>query len=153
MFLKIVATAIQDLFGGNISNFLEHGTVVFGDIREHLAQQFNRLSDLEKQMMFWLTVNQEFVLLPKWQKEILTHVSQRELLEAIESLQRRSLIEKKSTIFVQEKVLKEYIMEQLNEQFFKKGVDEKKVITILFPELCFILILIRLPQKAGKNWE
>jgi len=130
LFIKIVSTAIQDLFNGSISKFLEQGTVVFGDIREHLAQQFNRLSELEKQIMFWLTVNQELVLLPKWQKEILPRVSQREILEAIESLQRRSLIEKKSTIFVQEKVLREYIMEQLNEQFFKKGVDEKEVITM-----------------------
>ncbi len=131
LFIKIVATAIQDLFGGNISNFLEHGTVVFGDIREHLGQQFNRLSDLEKQMMFWLTVNQELVLLPKWQKEILPHVSQREVLEAIESLQRRSLIEKKSLNVVQERVVREYTIEQLNEEFFKEDVEQKEVATTM----------------------
>jgi hypothetical protein len=53
------------------------GYCCFGDIREHLAQQFNRLSELEKQIMFWLTVNQELVLLPKWQRDFTTRITER----------------------------------------------------------------------------
>ncbi len=36
--LKIVATKIQSLFGGDVFKFLDQGTVVFGDIWELLDQ-------------------------------------------------------------------------------------------------------------------
>lgn len=55
--LKMVACAIQDFFDGDIANFidvLQEGTSVFGDIRDLLACQINRLSDLEQQVMYWL---------------------------------------------------------------------------------------------------
>jgi NB-ARC domain len=94
LFLKLVATTIQELFGGNIDEFLEQDTIVFGDIREILDQQFNRLSALEKQILYWLTLNQNFVSLRKMQKDMIPRVSQRLMLEAIELLQRRCLIEK-----------------------------------------------------------
>lgn len=116
LFIKIVATAIQDLFGGNIYNFIQQGTVVFGDIREILDRQFNRLSDLEKQIMYWITLNPNAISLRQLQKEIFPAVSQRKILEAIESLQRRSLIERGASCF-QEKVVIEYIAERLIEQF------------------------------------
>jgi hypothetical protein len=46
--LKLVATTIQDLFADSVDQFLEQGTLVFGDIRRILDQQFNRLSELGK---------------------------------------------------------------------------------------------------------
>ena len=63
--LKIAATTIQSIFNGDVSRFLEQGTIVFGDIRELLDQQFNRLSGLEKQVMSCLAMNQEWMTLPK----------------------------------------------------------------------------------------
>jgi len=35
----------------------------FGDIRELLEQQFERLSDQEKEIMYWLAINREPVSL------------------------------------------------------------------------------------------
>jgi len=49
--LKIVA-AIQDVFDGNVAEFLTQNKTVFGDIRDLLYQQFNRLSDLEQEIMY-----------------------------------------------------------------------------------------------------
>jgi hypothetical protein len=121
LFLKLVATAIKELFGGNIYEFIEQGTVVFGDIRSILDQQFNRLSWLEKQVMYWLTLNPNFVSLRKLQKEIIPRVSQRFILEAIELLQRRSLIERQASSFSQSPVWMEYIAERLIEENFKLG--------------------------------
>jgi hypothetical protein len=92
--LKIVATAIQELFEGNISEFLAQGTAVFGDIRDLLDQQFNRLSDVEKELMYWLAINREPVSLSELREDIVSPVSQSKFLEALESLGRRSLIEK-----------------------------------------------------------
>jgi len=49
--LKIVATAIQDVFDGNVAEFLTQNKTVFGDICDLLYQQFNRLSDLEQEII------------------------------------------------------------------------------------------------------
>ncbi|MUG99936.1 AAA family ATPase [Scytonema sp. UIC 10036] len=116
LFIKLVATAIEELFGGSINNFLEQGTVVFGDIRAILDRQFNRLSSLEKLIMYWLALNQDLVSVRKLQKDFFPRVSQRLILEAIELLQKRSLIEKKAANFSQIPVLMEYIGEQLIEE-------------------------------------
>lgn len=128
LFLKLVATAIQELFAGNIHEFIEQGTVVFGDIRQILDQQFNRLSQIEKHIMYWLALNQESVSLQNLAKAIIPGLSpricQRLTLEAIELLQRRSLIERTASSFSQTPVLTEYTIERLIEENF--NLSEEK---------------------------
>ncbi|MBV8884091.1 MAG: hypothetical protein JO235_08845, partial [Chroococcidiopsidaceae cyanobacterium CP_BM_RX_35] len=116
--LKIAATTIQSLCQGNIAQFLEQGPVIIGDIRELLDQQFNRLSDLEKKLMYWLAIKQGSVVLP-WRGKVVLPVSQSELLEALESLERRSLIEKNSVGFTQTPMVVEYVTKRLIEQVFQ----------------------------------
>ncbi|MDJ0597151.1 MAG: WD40 repeat domain-containing protein, partial [Pleurocapsa sp. MO_226.B13] len=58
--LKIVATSIQDLFDGQIGEFLAQDTNVFNSIQKLLDQQFERLSPLEKTIMYWLAINREW---------------------------------------------------------------------------------------------
>ncbi len=124
--LKIVATTTQELFDGDVSQFLEQGTAVFGDIWDLLEQQFNRLSALEKQIMYWLAINREWVSIPELREDIVPPVSQRELLEALESLQQRSLIEKKSATFTQQPVVMEYMTDRFIEQVCEE-ISELKV--------------------------
>ncbi len=114
--LKIVATTIHELFDGNIALFLEQGTIVFGDISDLLDQQFNRLSTLEQQVMYWLVINREWISFRELQEDIIPAVSLKDLLETLESLQLRSLIEKKSGYFTQQPVVMEYVIEYLLEQ-------------------------------------
>lgn len=59
--LKIVATSIRDLFTGSITSFLDQDTVIFNGIFKLLEQQIERLSDLERQVMYWLAINRESV--------------------------------------------------------------------------------------------
>lgn len=118
LFLKLAATTINELFAGNIYEFTQQGTVVFGEIRAVLDSQFQRLSTLEKQIMYWLALNQDFLSVRKLQKEITPRVSQRVILEAIELLQRRSLIERFTSSFSQNPVFIEYIVERLIDENF-----------------------------------
>ena len=46
--VKIAATTIQELLAGDIASFLKQGVTVFGDIRDLLEQQFERLTELGK---------------------------------------------------------------------------------------------------------
>ncbi|PSB45453.1 hypothetical protein C7B80_17030 [Cyanosarcina cf. burmensis CCALA 770] len=107
--LKIAATAIQSLFAGDVYRFLDQGTVIFGDLWDLLDQQFNRLSPLEKQVMYWLANNSQWVTLSQLSEFSFTAVPQRELLEALESLQHRSLVERHSVGFNQQAVMMEYM--------------------------------------------
>ena len=116
--LKIAAATIRSLFNGNVETFLTQGTVVFGDISELLDQQLNRLSDLEQQVMYWLTISRESVTLEELQVDIVPKASQRELLEALASLQARSLIETNAVGFSQQPVVMEYMTEQLVKRFY-----------------------------------
>jgi len=58
----------------------------FGDIRELLEQQFERLSDQEKEIMYWLAINREPVSLFELQSDIVSPVPPTKLLSALESL-------------------------------------------------------------------
>ncbi|MEL6459044.1 MAG: NB-ARC domain-containing protein [Cyanobacteria bacterium J06621_15] len=123
LFIKLVATAIHELFTGKIDEFLRQETVVFGDIRSCLDEQFNRLSVLEKQIMYLLALNQDFDL-QKLQNKLRLRVSQRLTLEAVELLQRRCLIERRVSSFSLTPVLKEYLIEKLIDKNLKFSQDE-----------------------------
>ncbi|HEY9665632.1 MAG TPA: NB-ARC domain-containing protein [Coleofasciculaceae cyanobacterium] len=133
--LKMVATTIQELFDGDIAQFLEQGAVVFGDISNLLDQQFSRLSALEKQTMFCVAINREWVSLSQLRDDIIPAVSPGLLLEALESLQLRCLIEKAtqpltqkhSVSFTQQPVVMEYVTERLIEQVCQEISTEETV--------------------------
>ena len=114
--LKVVATSIQELFDGNISEFLQQDTAVFGDIRDLLDRQFERLSDLEKDIMYWLAINRELVTLSELREDIVSPVPQQNLLSALDSLVRRSLVEKSTSFFTLQPVVMEYVTQRFVEQ-------------------------------------
>ena len=114
--LKIAAVTIHELFGGRVSDFLQQGTTVFGDIRNLLEAQFNRLSKLERDILYWLTVDCEPVALADLRADLVPSVSQSHLLEALESLGRRSLVERDRALFSLQPVVMEYVAERLMEK-------------------------------------
>jgi WD40 repeat protein len=114
--LKIVATSIQDLFGGEVSEFLEQDTAVFNGVRRLLAQQFDRLSYLEQCVMYWLAINREWTSISELHEDIIPAVSRSRVLETLEYLVARSLIEKKAGSYTQQPVVMEYVTEQLIEK-------------------------------------
>ena len=122
--LKVVTTTILDLFDGNVSEFLKQDTAVFGDIRDVLEQQFERLSDLEKDIIYWLAINREPVSLSELRSDFVTPVLQSKLLEAIESLWRRSLVEKQASLFTLQPVVMEYVTHRLIEQICEEIVNQ-----------------------------
>ncbi len=118
--LKIVATTILEIFNGNISKFLEENTAVYGNIRELLDQQFSRLSNLEKNIMYWLAINREPVEISELQDDIVSLILPRKLLEALESLAKRSLVEKRAALFTLQPVVMEYITDDLVQQAWQE---------------------------------
>jgi WD40 repeat protein len=118
--LKIVATAIQELFAGNIAEFLDEGVAIFNGIRSLLEQQFNRLTTLEQQILYWLAINREPTSLAQLREDIVPRVSAGRILESLEFIGWRSLIEILSTdagqFFTLQPVVMEYLSDRLIEQ-------------------------------------
>ena len=92
--LKIVAQTIVELFGGEIAPFLKQGEVVFGSVRELLDEQFARLSAVEQRVLLWLAILRQPVSLEELLRILGTPLPRATVLEAVEALRRRSLIER-----------------------------------------------------------
>ena len=127
--LKIVATTILDLFDGNVTDFLSQEQAVFGDIRDILEQQFERLSKLEQKIMYWLAIAREPVSLPQLRSDFVLPLSPIKLLEALESLSRRSLIEKNASCFTLQSVVMEYVTSRFIDQICEEiGQQQPKLL-------------------------
>jgi WD40 repeat protein/transcriptional regulator with XRE-family HTH domain len=113
--LKIVAETIMDLFDGQIAPFLEQGEVVFGGVRELLAEQYDRLSAVEQTVLLWLAIVREPVSLEELLAVLAAPQPRAQVLESVEALRRRSLIERgqRSGSFTLQSVVLEYATARL----------------------------------------
>ena len=106
--LKIIATTIKDIFEGNINEFLSEKMVVFGDIYQLLDEQFERLSALEQKIVYRLAIHQQPVTFSQLREQMGLAISKFNLMEGLESLYRRSLIESQHSRFTLESIVMEY---------------------------------------------
>jgi WD40 repeat protein len=119
--LKIASTTVKEVFNGSVSQFLSESSAVFGDINELLARQFNRLSNFEKEAMYWLAIERNPATFGELKEDTLSLASKQKLQETVESLlDRRSLIEKTAGKFTQQPVVMEYVTEQLIEKVYEE---------------------------------
>jgi hypothetical protein len=91
--LNIVTQTIVELFAGEIAPLLEQGEVVFGGVRELLDEQYARLANLEQMVLHWLAIARESVTLGELRALLVLPSPSGELLEAVDRLRQRSLIE------------------------------------------------------------
>lgn len=113
--LKMVASATQDVFNNSICEFLAYLSqriFVFEDIRDLLDRQFNRLSEAEQKTLFWFAIHREPLTIAEIQDSVIGSVQQQSIPQHINSLFRRSLLEKKDRAFSLQPVVMEYVTEQ-----------------------------------------
>lgn len=123
--LKIVATSIQDLFNGEIKPFLAQNAFIFNSVRRLLDQQFERLSQLEQSLMYWLAINRERTTISELVEDLIAPIPRSNLLKALESLSWRSLIETRSGHYTQQPVVMEYMTERLIEAITTELTSKK----------------------------
>ncbi|MCT7952371.1 AAA family ATPase [Ancylothrix sp. C2] len=91
--LNIIASTIQEFFNGSVSQYLaDPNDIYLGEIEPALETQLQRLSDSEKTVIRWLAGQTKPVEISQGPVE--TALSKTQFLQAIESLNRRSLVEK-----------------------------------------------------------
>jgi WD40 repeat protein len=121
--LKLVATTVQNLFGGDIQEFLAQGTGVFSNLQDLLAEQFDRFSPLQQQVMYWLAINREGVTPARLQAEFLPGISLATLLSALETLCDRSSIETTERGLTQQPAIMEYVTARFIEQIEREIIS------------------------------
>lgn len=92
LWLKIVATMIQDIFRGKVAEFLKYDNLYIGDeLTEILTQHLERLSKMEKTVI--TTLSQEKPPLGIAELIEISKLPAKDVFKAIQSLERRCLIE------------------------------------------------------------
>src|SRR5215467_8696712 len=121
--LKIVAQAISDLFDGDLDRFLQEGELIFNGVRPVLRQQVGRLTPLEHLVLTWLAVLREWTELPTLLQVLQPRVLRSQVIEALEALGRRSLLERgQQASFSLQSVVMEYLTNALGEQLSEEIV-------------------------------
>lgn len=118
--LKLVSSTIKQTFNGSINHFLENGAIVFGDISELLQKQFDRLSEVEQSLMYWLAINREQVLPAQLQDDCVPRLSMPNIVEALDSLVCRCLIQPNPTGFTLQNVVMEYVTDRFVAQVIQE---------------------------------
>lgn len=111
--LKIAATSIRDLYGGNVNHFLASSITLFNGISNLLSQQLKRLSDLQNQVMYWLVIHRESISLTELHHVFTPSMPKLKLMEILESLVNCNLVERDRYGFTQQPVVMEYVTERL----------------------------------------
>ena len=94
--LMLIAETIQELYAGDVAAFLHEDAPIFDDIREVLDQQFARLAPIEQAILCWLAIEREACSLQQLSDDLAPAISRRAVLEAINALRRRCLLETSS---------------------------------------------------------
>ncbi|MBD1828134.1 NB-ARC domain-containing protein [Microcoleus vaginatus GB1-A2] len=106
LWLKSVANLIQDL-GGGVNQLLPKDTVLLPeDLKDVLHQQFDRLSELEKQVISLLAKESQPIDRAKLLENDIIPAS--DLLNVLQSLSRRCLIEQQANFYTISPVLRQY---------------------------------------------
>ncbi|MCL1473583.1 NB-ARC domain-containing protein [Argonema antarcticum] len=107
LWLKSVATLIQEL-GGCVTELLLDDTILLPeDLKDVLEEQCDRISELEKQVMSLLAKENAPVNLAKLLEN--GRMRSSDLINALQSLSRRCLIEQQANFYTLPPVLREYI--------------------------------------------
>ncbi len=114
--LNIIATEMQQAFKGNISQFIEQQPLIPPEISSLIAQEFNSLTSLEKEIASWLAIDPSCENLELLAKRIMKPIAKTQLLEGLNSLQERSLVEKKDSYYTLRSLIKEYLRQELIKQ-------------------------------------
>ncbi|HEY9727619.1 MAG TPA: NB-ARC domain-containing protein [Chroococcales cyanobacterium] len=123
--LKAIAPLIQSIFKGNVAAFLNQNTLVLGDrLQAVLKQQFDRLSDSEREIVYWLAIWQEPVSLCRLQTHLLPVPDPSVVLAGIVALEKRSLIEKRFSEGELSLTLPPVVMKVVTDELVEQALGE-----------------------------
>jgi WD40 repeat protein/transcriptional regulator with XRE-family HTH domain len=124
--LKIISESIHELFGGQIGAFLDASEpgMVLGDVQRLLDGQLRRASQLEQHVLRVLAVERQPVTISVLLAELGPRVGRGAVLEAVDSLRRRSLVERTELDAVPALSLQSVVQEHLTNNLVNAVIEE-----------------------------
>jgi WD40 repeat protein len=114
--LEVVARHILKQFNGDLSQFLQQDLRVFGKIRDLLDWHFDRLSDAEQEVLYWLTIHRTAVSIAALRESILLPLHRKQITETLDTLEQRLPLERNQDQLTLQPVLMEYMGDRLIQQ-------------------------------------
>lgn len=123
--LKIVAGTIQEIFNGNVNEFLKQTGLALGDtLRTLIYGQFERLSVMEKDILYCIALKRRPISLTELRQDLCLENSGSDLIDALQSLSWRALIEKITdtgqVVLQLEPVVQKYVQKKFVEELTKE---------------------------------
>ncbi|NEQ70389.1 MAG: NACHT domain-containing protein [Symploca sp. SIO2D2] len=123
--LKTITPLIKSLFGGDVKKFLFQNTLVVGDrLQVLLTEQFNRLSESERSIVYWLAIWQEPISLYRLQTHWLNLSDPSVIWQGIAALESRWLLEKHFSTDEPSFTLQPMVMKVVTEKLVKQAQQE-----------------------------
>ena len=124
--LKVVGESIREVFGGELGAFLNEpeSPTVFGGIRRVLDEQFERSSTVEQKVLRVLAVEREPVSIAHLLAVLGPRHGRGVVLEAVEALRRRSLVERADAAGAAAITLQSVALEYVTDGLVERIADE-----------------------------
>jgi hypothetical protein len=119
--LGSIADRIKIVFNNIIADFLQV-PISYGGMESLLASQFDRLSKLERSLVYWLAIHREPVTIQVLAKDVLNE-SSITIISALNSLLDRSLIQSTQSGFTLQNMLMEYAIDRFVRQISRELQD------------------------------
>lgn len=110
--LKIAASYIKRQHENDIHAFLSVSENLFRDMKTFLDDSFRSLSELEVDVVYWLSINREPVSLNGLLQDVIFQGPERNISRVLDSLLQKDIIEKRSSCFILQPLLMEYTTER-----------------------------------------
>jgi WD40 repeat protein len=135
LFIELAAKNIKEVFSGSIFEFLTAAKRIVGEslsdcenerdtIRKMLEWYFQKLSNEQKEIMYWLAINREAISIRELQNDILSQSSKTEISNTLESLRTLIPLEKRDenneNKYTLQNVLTEYTTDKLIEEICRE---------------------------------
>jgi WD40 repeat protein len=104
---------IIEVFNSSLSDFLNTQSAVLPDVGLLLDWHLARLTEFEKEILYWLAINQIPSTLEELRTDLLTTTSKKTLPATVQRLRQRTVIEEADGGFFLQPVLIEYLNERL----------------------------------------
>lgn len=127
--LQLIARNIEELFDGNISEFLEYAKKgidsTYGGIKDLLDNTFQRLPTSEERIIYLLAIDSHFLTIEEIERKVSDKREKPLVGEIVNSLYQRSLIEKSGSVYRLHSLIRDYSSQRLINRIFGEQNFEK----------------------------
>jgi len=117
--LEMTGSLVRTLYDGDIGRFLgDTESIVLDDVEKLIHEQYSRLSELEREILIWLAIEQEPVLAGRLQQNLQGRATKRSILSILQRLFQRSLIVRSENGYTLHELVATFLLQRLLDDIY-----------------------------------